>query len=193
MKNQSIACLLLAYAIIAGCEEGDEALPENPADMPYNVTINPADFESSNIAGNLYWPLATRDVLSYEGEDEDGETIRVVTEWTTNTKIIAGVTCVITHDQAYKNDELAEDTFEWYAQDKDGNVWYFGEDTKEIENGVAVSTEGSWEAGVDGVLPGIIMFATALPRVWQEYYEGIAEDVGQILDLNVSITVPSVN
>ena len=192
MKNHSIACLLLAAVSVAACEEDDEVLPENPADMPYNVTINPADFVSSNITGNLYWPLATGDVLTYEGEDEDGETIRVVTEWTTNTKIIAGVTCVITHDQAYKNDELAEDTFDWYAQDKNGNVWYFGEDTKEIENGAVVSTEGSWEAGVDGALPGIIMFATPLPGVWnrQEYYDGIAEDVGQILNLNVSVTVP---
>ena len=192
MKNQSIACLLLASTIIAGCNDDDDALPENPADMPYNVTINPADFESANITGNEYWPLATGDVLTYEGQDEDGETIRVVTEWTTTTKIIAGVTCVITHDQSFQNGELAEDTFDWYAQDKKGNVWYFGEDTKEIENGVTVSTEGSWEAGVDGALPGIIMFATPLPGVWnrQEYYEDVAEDVGQVLDLNVSVSVP---
>lgn len=192
MKNLSIACWLILATSFPACKEDEEVLPENPADMPYNVIINPADFETSAITGNLFFPLATGDVLTYEGMDEDGVNIRVVTDWTASTKTIAGVTCVITHDQAYKNDELAEDTFDWYAQDKNGNIWYFGEDTKEIENGNVVSTEGSWEAGVDGALPGIIMFADPIIGVWnrQEFYEGIAEDVGQILDLNVSVTVP---
>ena len=193
MKNLPIACLFLFAASLTACDnEDDDVLPENPADMPYNVTIEPDNFVSSNITGNLYWPLATGKVLTYEGEDEDGTAIRVVTEWTTETKIIKGVTCVITHDLAYKDGELAEDTYDWYAQDRDGNVWYFGEDTKEIENGSVVSTEGSWEAGVDGALPGVIMFADPLPGVWhrQEYYDGVAEDVGQVLNLNVSVTVP---
>jgi len=192
MKNLSIACVLLLATSLTVCKEEEEVLPENPGDMPYNVTINPADFESSNINGNLFFPLATGDVLTYEGTDEDGVHTRVVTDWTADTKTIAGVICVITHDQSYKNDELAEDTYDWYAQDKDGNIWYFGEDTKEIENGNVVSMEGSWEAGVDGALPGIIMFADPIIGVWnrQEYYEDIAEDVGQILDLNVSVTVP---
>ena len=193
MKNLSMAWLLLLAASLTACDnEDDEALPENPADMPYNVTIEPDDFVSSNITGNHYWPLATGKVLIYEGEDEDGAPIRVVTEWTTGTKIIRGVTCVITHDQSYKDGELAEDTYDWYAQDRDGNIWYFGEDTKEIENGVAVSTEGSWEAGVDGALPGVIMFADPIPGVWnrQEYYDDVAEDVGQVLNLNVPVTVP---
>jgi len=193
MKNLAMAWLPLLVVSLTACDnEDDEPYPENPADMPYNVTIEPDDLVSSNITGNLYWPLATGKVLTYEGEDEEGAPIRVVTEWTTGTKIIKGVTCVITHDLAYKDGELEEDTYDWYAQDRAGNVWYFGEDTKEIENGVVVSTEGSWEAGVDGALPGVIMFADPLPGVWyrQEYYDGVAEDVGQVLDLNVSVTVP---
>ncbi|HEX5171467.1 MAG TPA: hypothetical protein VFW11_19955 [Cyclobacteriaceae bacterium] len=192
MKNLMIVFLLVAPLSLVTCDDDDEVLPENPGDMPYNVTINPDDFVSINIVGNLFFPLATGSLLTYEGVDEDGSPVRVVTEWTTGTKTIAGVTCVITHDQSYINDELAEDTFDWYAQDQNGNIWYFGEDTKEIENGNVTSTEGSWEAGVDGALPGIIMFANPIPGVWnrQEYYENVAEDVGQILDTNVSVTVP---
>jgi len=192
MKNRSIIYLIIAGTSLSSCNDDEDVMPENPADMPYNVVINPADFLSTSITGNVYWPLANGKVLTYEGMDEDGEAIRVVTEWTTDTKIIAGVTCVITHDQAFKNDELEEDTYDWYAQDKNGNVWYFGEDTREIDNGAVVSTNGSWEAGVDGALPGIIMFANPLPGVWnrQEYYEDVAEDVGQVLNLNVSVTVP---
>ena len=126
MKNRLIASLLILAASFTGCDEfeeifhdtEDEILRENPADMPYNVTINPAEFESSNITGNLFFPLATGDVYTYEGEDEDGASIKVVTDWTTNTKIIAGVTCMITRDQAFKDGELAEDTFDWYAGQK---------------------------------------------------------------------------
>jgi hypothetical protein len=66
----------------------------------------------------------------------------------------------VVHDQVSRD---GEDTYDWYAQDKDGNVWYFGEDTKEFEGGQVVSTEGSWEAGKDGALPGIVMEAD--PRV----------------------------
>lgn len=200
MKNRLIACLLISAASLTGCDDLEDifhekegkVLRENPADMPYNVTINPEDFESADITGNLFWPLATGKVFTYEGEDEGGASIKVVTEWTTGTKIIAGVTCMITHDQVYEDDELVEDTYDWYAQDKKGNVWYFGEDTKEIESGKVVSTEGSWQAGMDGALPGVIMFASPVIGVWyrQEYYKGIAEDVGQVLNLNLSVTVP---
>jgi hypothetical protein len=76
---------------------------------------------------------------------------------TNETKEILGVTTTVVHDQAFVKGELVEDTLDWFAQDAAGNVWYFGEDTKELEDGVVVSTEGSWEAGVDGARPGIFM------------------------------------
>ncbi|MBI4563400.1 MAG: hypothetical protein HY716_01730 [Planctomycetes bacterium] len=82
--------------------------------------------------------------------------------------------------------------FDWFAQDKDGNVWYFGEDSKEIEDGVVVSTEGSWEAGVGGAQPGILMLAD--PKVGisyqQEFAEGVAEDMARVKSLSESVTVP---
>ena len=87
---------------------------------------------------------------------------------------------------------MIEDTYDWYAQDQDGNVWYLGEDVKDYEDGQVVSTAGSWEAGVDGAQPGIIM--QAQPRVGltyqQEYYEGEAEDAAEILSVDERVTIP---
>jgi len=87
---------------------------------------------------------------------------------------------------------LFEDTFYWYAQDAEGNVWYLGEETCEYENDECVNTEGSWEWGTDGALPGIIMPAD--PTVdgqpyYQEWFPGHAEDVGEVVETGVSVTV----
>jgi hypothetical protein len=88
--------------------------------------------------------------------------------------------------------ELVEDTFDWYAQDGNGNVWYLGEETKEYEDGKLMTTAGSWEAGVDGALPGVIVPAT--PEVGmayrQEYYAGDAEDAAEVLSLSERAEVP---
>src|SRR4029453_15510303 len=73
----------------------------------------------------------------------------------------------VVHDRVFIKGELTEDTFDWFAQDKDGTVWYFGEDPKELEDGQVVSTEGSWEAGVKGANPGIFMEAN--PKVGDTY------------------------
>ncbi len=111
---------------------------------------------------------------------------------THDTKRIMGVECVVVNDKATENGELIEQTLDWYAQDKEGNVWYFGEDSKESENGKVTSTEGSWEAGKDGAKPGIMM--QAHPKVGQsyrqEYYKGVAEDMAQVLSFNESASVP---
>jgi len=100
---------------------------------------------------------------------------------------------MVVHDVVSVDGVLEEDTFDWYAQDKQGNVWYFGEDSKEYQNGAVVSTKGSWEAGVDGALPGIMMQAD--PKVGetyrQEYYKGQAEDWATVLSLVESVTVPT--
>lgn len=191
MKKLLKFSLLIALLLVWSCDDDDDALPENPADMPYNVEIDPADFVSTNIIGNDFFPLIAGRTITFEGAEDDA-TIRVVEEYTSDTKIIMGVTCMIVRAREYENDELIEDTFDWYAQDNAGNVWYFGEDSKEIEDGAVVSTEGSWEAGVDGALPGIIMLAQPMIGLWyrQEYYEGEAEDVAQVLSLSANVTVP---
>jgi hypothetical protein len=93
-----------------------------------------------------------------------------------------GVAVTVVHDTVRVDGELVEDTHDWFAQDADGAVWYFGEESKDYENGTLVGTKGSWEAGVDGALPGIVM--PAEPKAGfayrQEYYRGEAEDMGEV-------------
>ena len=130
-------------------------------------------------------------VRLYDGMDEE-DTVHIDEFVTHHTKQILGVTCVVVSVMELVDGELAEETFDWYAQDNDGNGWYFGEDSKEYEEGEVVSTEGSWEAGVDGAKPGIIMKAN--PQIGdsyrQEHYPGEAEDLGEVIRLNESASVP---
>ena len=112
---------------------------------------------------------------------------------THSTKTIQGVRATVLHDNLYLAGKLAERTSDWYAQDADGNVWYLGEDTAELDrNGRVTSTEGSWQAGVDGAEAGIYM--PAQPKVGesysQEYYKGHAEDHFRVVSLRTSVDVP---
>ena len=97
----------------------------------------------------------------------------------------------VVHDVVREGGHITEDTFDWYAQDTTGTVWYMGEDTKELENGHVVSTEGSWEAGVDGAKPGILIPGTpVVGQVYrQEYYACVAEDKGEVLALSTLMDV----
>jgi hypothetical protein len=117
----------------------------------------------------------------------------VVVKVTRETKLIAnGVTARVVRDTATKKGRVVEDTFDWYAQDGRGNVWYLGEDTKEYENGKVVSTHGSWEAGVGGARGGLVMPAHPRPGLEyrQEYLAGEAEDSARILSIDDQAEVP---
>jgi hypothetical protein len=96
------------------------------------------------------------------------------------------------HDVVTEDGELVEDTYDWYAQDAEGNVWYLGEATKEYENGKVKTTEGSWQAGVGGAQPGVLVPARPEPGMTyrQEYLEGEAEDAGEVLSVDEKATVP---
>jgi hypothetical protein len=152
--------------------------------------FDPCDFGNENI-DNPYSTLTPGTTFTYESETEEGteEDIVVVTN---ETKEILGVTATVVLDTVTLDGELIEDTFDWFAQDKEGNVWYLGEDTKEYENGEVVTTEGSWEAEVDGAEAGIVMLAD--PQVGdtyrQEWYPGHAEDAAEVVSLNEEVTVP---
>jgi hypothetical protein len=155
-----------------------------------HLKFDPCNF-SNEIIDNPHFDLIPGTTFTYESETEEGteEIIVVVTD---ETKEILGVTATVVHDTASLDEELIEDTFDWFAQDKEGNVWYLGEDTKEYENGEVVSTEGSWEAGVDGAEAGIVMLAD--PQVGdtyrQEWYPGRAEDAAEVVSLSEEVTVP---
>jgi hypothetical protein len=191
--------LMLAGALVAGCA-GQPAPsgsasepPRNPAPYvegkPYQPAFEPGDFVQG--IDNPYLPFRPGTTLIYQGVS-DGERERVEVTTTNETKEILGITATVVRDQVFVEGELAEDTFDWYAQDRAGNVWYLGEDTKEYEEGKVVSTEGSWEAGVDGAQPGIVMLGDPRPgdTYRQEYYRGEAEDVGRVVALDESVTVP---
>ena len=141
---------------------------------------------------NHWFPLTPGTVFVYRGS-KDGEPGRDVVTVTSRTKLIQGARCTVVDDRLYVGGHLAERTADWYAQDEQGNVWYFGEDTAELdESGKVTSREGSWQSGVDGARAGILI--PAHPKVGraflQEYYKGHAEDHSQILSLSASIRVP---
>jgi hypothetical protein len=136
---------------------------------------------------NAYMPMSPGSRWVYHETAADGTSQRVVVKVTRQTKLIAnGVTARVVRDTATSKGQVVEDTFDWYAQDKRGNVWYLGEDTKEYEHGKVVSTHGSWEAGVNGARPGIVM--PAHPRAGmqyrQEYLKGEAEDSARVLSVD---------
>ena len=187
MRSWIAGLVVLAALMLAACSDKDVRLL-NPADSPYAPLIDPADFSASTTIDNPFFPLPVGRTWIYEGGDE-----HIEVEVTDQTRIVMGISCVVVRDRVWEDDELVEDTCDWYAQDDDGNVWYMGEETEELEGGVVVSTAGSWEAGVDGALPGIIMLARPLAGLWYrtEYYQGEAEDLAQVLGLNETVTVPA--
>jgi hypothetical protein len=142
---------------------------------------------------NPYWPMKPGTRWVYRETDTQGATQRIVVTVTHRTKRVAsGVVARVVHDRATEGGKLVEDTFDYYAQDAKGNVWYLGEDTTTYENGKPVSKAGSWEAGVDGAEAGIAMLAH--PRVGrryrEEHYPGHAEDGAEVLSLSEQAEVP---
>lgn len=157
----------------------------------YNPTIDPADF--TVVVNNPYFTLTPGTTFRYKSKGREGiETNEVaVVTVTEHTRKVMGVTTRVVWDRVWLNGNLIEETYDWYAQDKKGNVWYFGEDSTEYGKDGS-SKNGSWEAGVDGAKPGIVMPADPQPGepYRQEYRKGEAEDMGQVLSLDATVNVP---
>ncbi len=151
------------------------------------MPINPANFVSG--ITNPYLPLTPGQTLVYQTPD-GSETVRF--HVTRETRVIEGVTCIVVHDQGFVDGQIHENTFDYFAQDTAGNVWYFGEDVQNFENGQVVNTNGSWRAGVNGAQPGIVMQAN--PTVGQSYNQenspGIAEDKGEVVSTTGFLDAP---
>jgi hypothetical protein len=183
--------LLVLFGLLSAC--GSTGGPVggsggiSPSSAAYNPQIDPANFVS--VVDNPLYPLKPGTVLEYT-VNKEGVNERVVITVTRETKNILGVATTVVHDVVTEGGQVAEDTWDWYGQDREGNVWYFGEATTKTERGKS-STEGSWQAGVNGAKPGVIM--EAHPKVGdiyrQEYAPGVAEDRAEILSLNESVTV----
>jgi hypothetical protein len=151
---------------------------------------SPGDFVAR--VDNPWFPLVPGTTFVYRGV-KDGKSARDVVTVTHATKRIQGVLCTAVADRLYLAGRLEERTTDWYAQDRRGNVWYFGESTAELDrSGHVTSTEGSWQAGRNGAQAGIYM--TARPAVGQsrrqEYYKGHAEDHFAVVSLSAHVAVP---
>lgn len=155
----------------------------------YSPVIDAANFVAA--IDNPYYPLTPGTTYVYEGNTAAGFEHNEVAV-THHTKTILGVTCIEVLDTVAIGGEVTERTLDWFAQDKDGNVWYFGENSEELSGGLVVDLGGSFTAGVDGAQPGIIM--KAHPAVGdfyrQEFLLDEAEDLAEVTSLSESVTVP---
>ena len=197
---QGFTVLALAALIgAAGCSRN--STPTGPTTAPslsdvvaatadYNPVIIPTDF--SNTIDNPFLPFVPGTVYHYR--QADGSETNDVTV-TNDHKVVMGITVRVVHDVVRNADgNVTEDTFDWYAQHKDGTVWYFGEDTKTLDgNGNVLTTHGSWEAGISGGKPGILMLPN--PKVGdsyrQEFMPGVVADMGKVLSLKETASVPA--
>lgn len=207
MRTVAVVAATCCLAALTGCGTEDQtarptdqstaqpttaapatALPQS--DEP--VELDHTDFTAE--VTNPWFPLEPGTRWIYRETTEDGEEVRVVVTATAATHEVAnGVTARIVRDTVTLDGEIIEDTLDWYAQDADGTVWYLGEDTAEFENGKVSTREGSFEAGVDGAQAGVIMPAAPEEGMTyrQEYYEGAAEDRGEVLALGQQASVPA--
>ncbi len=185
-RKWGIALFSVSALCLSGALTGSEA---KPAARKYAPLIDPAQFTTG--VDNPYYPLVPGTRFIYH-ETKEGKTCVNEVTVLAETKLIMGVTCTVVHDVVRDGDRVKEDTYDWFAQDKQGDVWYFGEDTKEFLPKGVVSTEGSWTAGVKGAQPGIMMPGRPAPSAAyrQEYLAGEAEDMGQIVRLGESVHVP---
>lgn len=192
---RTIGSIGTATLLIGGCSADRATSPGGTGPRAPSAALVPSYPTSASgwVSGisNPYLAFERGRVFNYRTETDEGLETTVV-EVTRDTRTILGVVTTVVHDRVWLNGSLIEDTFDWYAQDAAGNVWYFGEDSKEIENGVVISTAGSWEAGVNGAQPGIIMLAdpTVGVKYQQELAVGVAEDMARVRSLSESVEVP---
>jgi hypothetical protein len=180
-------------AVAAACGSSSQSTSGLPSgSTPVTATAPDASNFDGHVVDNQWFPLVPGMTWAYRGV-KDGQPSREIMVATSQTKTIQGVPCTVVSDKLYLSGALEERTLDYYAQDKDGNVWYFGEDTAELKpDGSVKSTEGTWLSGRDGAEAGIFMPAD--PQVGQsfrqEYYKGQAEDHFRILSLSEQVKTP---
>ena len=177
---------MLVLVFVTACSNSSGYVEE------YKFNLTSADF----IAGidNPYLPFIPGSAWVYEDTLEGGIVERNEIIVLQETHDVNGVSATVVHDIVYLDGQIVEETYDWYAQDKGGNVWYLGEAVDNYENGAVVNHDGSWEWGVDGALPGVMMWADPSAHLneqyYQEYYAGEAEDTGKVLSIDEKVAVP---
>ena len=188
MRRPILILALISLLLVACGGNGDAAgsLPQGAEP----VELNPDDFVQQ--IDNPYWPLAPGRKWVLTQTDFEGNKERIEITVTNRKKTIQGIEATVVRDVVTQDGELVEDTSDWFAQDKDGTLWYMGEDTTEYENGKPTTKAGSWEAGRDGAQAGV--FLPGKPEVGmtyrQEYRAGEAEDQTKVLSLDEQVEVP---
>jgi hypothetical protein len=195
---------LLAFTtlVLLSCDQQPTQQTDTPVTTPHpDATAAPLDQSSKTpkfdpgdfvpVVNNRFFPLHPGTRFIFRGE-ADGVPERTIVDVTHQKKTILGIEATVVLDRVFQNGSLTEKTLDWYAQDEDGNVWYLGEDSKAYENGKVVSTAGSWEAGKNGAVGGVIMLAH--PKVGDTYRQevaaGVAEDMARVLHRGLSVKVP---
>lgn len=190
MANVPVMASARAPAAPARSSHTGCALPHSGPGASYHPKIDPKDFGPQ--VTNPWFPLKPGVTYIYAGTKDDLAAVNVVTP-SSKTRVVDGVRTRVVNDRLYLNGVLSERTSDYYAQDRCGNVWYFGEDTATLDaNGKLESRDGSFHAGVNGAQPGVYMQAhpTKGRMFRQEYSVGNAEDVFAVVGKNASITVP---
>lgn len=188
-KDQAVADNRDAFDGCKAQRDARRVVCDRLGPAPYSPAIDPAKF--STTIDNPYFPLVPGTTFIYEGQTAQGfEHVEFAV--THNTKVILGVTCVEVRDTSTVGGELTEDTLDWFTQDQAGNVWYFGENAKQLAGGLIVGLEGSWMGGIDGAEPGIVMEAhpTIGDFYRQEFLLNDAEDMAEVVSLTESVTIP---
>jgi len=185
-----IAAAAATVALVAAPASADAKTFRSGAGKGWPRVLHSSDFVRH--VDNAYYPLAPGSRWRYRGS-EDGE--KMIDELVVRhrTKRILGVRTTVVHDVVSKHGKPREVTNDWFAQDEDGNVWYFGENTAELNRkGEVVSREGSFKAGRDGARPGVFMSAHAKvgDHARQEYYKGHALDRFRVLERNAKVDTP---
>jgi hypothetical protein len=193
MRCRFLTSALVGAALIAADGRSTTADPSSPPPSPgvsiaantgLSGPIDPANFASK--IDNPWYPLPPGTTLTYEGIKDDKRAVEVLTV-TSKTKVIEGVTCLIVEDKVSLGGSPAERALSYYAQDRQGNVWIFGEDSQEIEHGRVVKTEG-WQAGVDGALPSFFM--EAAPTIGHSFEHQYTSNDFEVVSLSESVKVP---
>jgi hypothetical protein len=182
-------------SLVAGCgSSGSSDSSSNSSQATTGASTTPPAVPSRFAAevSNPWFPLKPGTTLTYRGV-KDGKPSRDVFAVTRATKVIEGVRTTVVSDRLYAAGKLAERTLDYYAQDEAGNVWYFGEDTAELDpSGKVTSTSGTWRAGVKGARAGIFMPADPRPGQsgQQEFYKGEAEDRFRVVSVSTPVRTP---
>jgi hypothetical protein len=187
--SRKLLTLVAVVAVVGLFAQGAWVANARASGSTYEPVLDPANFVA--VIDNPYYPLPVGRTLVYEGI-KDGQTQQDTVTVTAQTKVIEGITATVVSDVSTHGTTVLERTFDWFAQDKQGNVWYLGEDTAAFLPNGKVDTSGSWEAGVHDAEPGIVMEAhPQIPDAYrQEYLAGQAEDTAWVVQLGGTVTVP---